>query len=124
MSPRFFLAEAWRSIRANAAVSVAATVTVLIAVFILGAFIVVAFKESWHNKHPRELTPDPVDGITDVVAEDEEIPEPLTTMIVRPTLEAQALASAGTTETNNTTSTLLAPADAVAEQDEKEVVAK
>ena len=39
MSPKFFLAEAWRSIRANAAVSVAATVTVLIAVFILGAFI-------------------------------------------------------------------------------------
>ncbi len=39
MRPRFFFAEAWRSIRANAAVSVAATVTVLIAVFILGAFI-------------------------------------------------------------------------------------
>jgi cell division transport system permease protein len=39
MNPKFFLAEAWRSIRANAAVSVAATVTVLIAVFILGAFI-------------------------------------------------------------------------------------
>jgi cell division transport system permease protein len=39
MSPRFFVAEALRSIRANAAVSVAATVTVLIAVFILGAFI-------------------------------------------------------------------------------------
>lgn len=39
MRPKFFLAEAWRSIRANAAVSVAATVTVLIAVFILGAFI-------------------------------------------------------------------------------------
>jgi cell division transport system permease protein len=39
VSPRFFLAEALRSIRANAAVSVAATVTVLIAVFILGAFI-------------------------------------------------------------------------------------
>lgn len=39
MSPRFFLAEAWRSIRANAAVSIAATVTVLIAVFVLGAFI-------------------------------------------------------------------------------------
>jgi cell division transport system permease protein len=37
--PRFFLAEALRSIRANAAVSIAATVTVLIAVFILGAFI-------------------------------------------------------------------------------------
>jgi cell division transport system permease protein len=37
--PRFFVAEALRSIRANAAVSVAATVTVLIAVFILGAFI-------------------------------------------------------------------------------------
>jgi cell division transport system permease protein len=39
VNPAFFLAEAWRSIRANAAVSVAATVTVLIAVFILGAFI-------------------------------------------------------------------------------------
>ena len=39
MNPRFFLAEALRSIRANAAVSIAATVTVLIAVFILGAFI-------------------------------------------------------------------------------------
>ncbi len=39
MRLRFFLAEAIRSIRANAAVSVAATVTVLIAVFILGAFI-------------------------------------------------------------------------------------
>ena len=39
MRPRFFLAEAVRSIRANAAVSIAATVTVLIAVFILGAFI-------------------------------------------------------------------------------------
>jgi cell division transport system permease protein len=39
MRIRFFIAEALRSIRANAAVSVAATVTVLIAVFILGAFI-------------------------------------------------------------------------------------
>lgn len=39
MRPRFFIAEAWRSIRANAAVSIAATVTVLIAVFVLGAFI-------------------------------------------------------------------------------------
>jgi cell division transport system permease protein len=39
MRPRFFLAEALRSIRANVAVSIAATVTVLIAVFILGAFI-------------------------------------------------------------------------------------
>ena len=39
MRLRFFVAEALRSIRANAAVSVAATVTVLIAVFILGAFI-------------------------------------------------------------------------------------
>lgn len=39
MRPGFFVAEAWRSIRANAAVSVAATVTVLIAVFVLGAFI-------------------------------------------------------------------------------------
>ncbi len=39
MRPGFFLAEALRSIRANAAISIAATVTVLIAVFILGAFI-------------------------------------------------------------------------------------
>lgn len=39
MNPRFFMVEALRSIRANAAVSIAATVTVLIAVFILGAFI-------------------------------------------------------------------------------------
>lgn len=39
MRIRFFVSEALRSIRANAAVSVAATVTVLIAVFILGAFI-------------------------------------------------------------------------------------
>jgi cell division transport system permease protein len=37
--PGFFLKEAWRSIRGNLGISVAATVTVLIAVFILGAFI-------------------------------------------------------------------------------------
>ncbi len=36
---RFFLVEALRSIRSNFAISMAATVTVLIAVFILGAFI-------------------------------------------------------------------------------------
>jgi cell division transport system permease protein len=36
---RFFLVEALRSIRANFAISAAATVTVLITVFILGAFI-------------------------------------------------------------------------------------
>jgi cell division transport system permease protein len=39
MKPRFFVTEAIRSMRGNVAVSVAATVTVLIAVFILGAFI-------------------------------------------------------------------------------------
>lgn len=39
MRPGFFLKEAWRSIRGNLGISVAATVTVLIAVFILGAFI-------------------------------------------------------------------------------------
>ena len=37
--PGFFLREAIRSIRSNAAISVAATVTVMIAVFILGAVI-------------------------------------------------------------------------------------
>ena len=39
MRVRFFLVEALRSIRANFAISAAATVTVLITVFILGAFI-------------------------------------------------------------------------------------
>jgi cell division transport system permease protein len=39
VKPGFFFKEALRSIRANAAISVAATVTVMIAVFILGAFI-------------------------------------------------------------------------------------
>ena len=39
MRLRFFVAEAIRSIRANVAISVAATVTVLIAVLLLGAFI-------------------------------------------------------------------------------------
>jgi cell division transport system permease protein len=37
--PRFFLAEAVRSIRSNMALALAATVTVLIAIFVLGAFI-------------------------------------------------------------------------------------
>ena len=39
MKPGMFFREALRSIRANAAISVAATVTALITVFILGAFI-------------------------------------------------------------------------------------
>jgi cell division transport system permease protein len=39
MKPGFFVREALRSIRANVAISMAATVTVMIAVFILGAFI-------------------------------------------------------------------------------------
>jgi cell division transport system permease protein len=39
VKPGFFFKEAVRSIRANAAISVAATVTVMIAVFILGAFM-------------------------------------------------------------------------------------
>ncbi|HWH15469.1 MAG TPA: permease-like cell division protein FtsX, partial [Miltoncostaeaceae bacterium] len=39
MKPGFFVREALRSIRANAAISTAATVTVMIAVFILGVFI-------------------------------------------------------------------------------------
>lgn len=39
LRPGFFLREAIRSIRSNAAISVAATVTVMIAVFILGAVI-------------------------------------------------------------------------------------
>lgn len=39
MQPRFFLSEAMRSIRSNLALAGAATVTVLIAVFVMGAFI-------------------------------------------------------------------------------------
>jgi cell division transport system permease protein len=39
MKPGFFLKEALRSIRSNVAIAVAATVTVMIAVFILGVFI-------------------------------------------------------------------------------------
>jgi len=39
MRPRFFLSEALRSIRSNLALAGAATVTVLIAVFVMGAFI-------------------------------------------------------------------------------------
>lgn len=39
MKPGFFFKEAVRSIRANFAISIAATFTVMIAVFILGAFI-------------------------------------------------------------------------------------
>lgn len=39
MRPRFFLTEAFRSIRSNMALALAATVTVLIAIFVLGAFI-------------------------------------------------------------------------------------
>jgi cellulose synthase (UDP-forming) len=34
--------------------------------FILGAFIVVAFRESWHNKHPREVRPATVVELDDV----------------------------------------------------------
>lgn len=39
MKPGFFVMEALRSIRSNVAIAVAATVTVMIAVFILGTFI-------------------------------------------------------------------------------------
>jgi cellulose synthase (UDP-forming) len=59
--------------------------------FILGAFIVIAFKESWYNKHPRELVPDPIAGITDVADDeddDQRALDALDAMIVRPTLEA------------------------------------
>jgi cellulose synthase (UDP-forming) len=34
--------------------------------FILGAFIVVAFRESWHNKHPRVVRPAEVVELDDV----------------------------------------------------------
>lgn len=39
MRPRFFMAEALRSIRSNLALAGAATVTVLIAIFVMGVFI-------------------------------------------------------------------------------------
>jgi cellulose synthase (UDP-forming) len=47
--------------------------------FILGAFIVVAFRESWHNKHPKTTVPAdiaPIEG------------PPRTTVIVPPSLES------------------------------------
>jgi hypothetical protein len=89
--------------------------------FILGAFIVVAFKESWRNKHPRELIPDPVAGITDA-ADDEDAPQALDTVIVRPTLEAHAAASHAT-EHPDTTTDVHAPA-AAATSEKQEVYAK
>jgi cellulose synthase (UDP-forming) len=46
--------------------------------FILGAFIVVAFRESWHNKHPKNSAP------VDVVDTEGAL---LTTVIVPPALE-------------------------------------
>jgi cellulose synthase (UDP-forming) len=95
--------------------------------FILGAFILVAFKESWRNKHPRELTPDPVDGVA-AIDEVEDDHQTLDAMIVRPTLEARSGASTTTTESEDTDNTVLAQADASAhdrqELAQKEVVAK
>jgi hypothetical protein len=95
--------------------------------FILGAFILVAFKESWRNKHPRELTPDPVDGVA-AIDEVEDDHQTLDAMIVRPTLEARSGASTSTTESEDTDNTVLAQADASAhdrqELAQKEVVAK
>jgi len=95
--------------------------------FILGAFIVVAFKESWRNKHPRELTPDPVDGVaaTYVV---EDPTEALDALIVRPTLEARSGTGPSTIDSENTDTTVLAQAAASghdhSEHAQKEVVAK
>jgi cellulose synthase (UDP-forming) len=96
--------------------------------FILGAFIVVAFKESWRNKHPRELTPDPVDGVA-ATYEVEDDAESLDALIVRPTLEARSGTSASTTiETEDTDTTVLAQGEATghdrSEHEQKEVVAK
>ena len=54
--PGFFLREAIRSIRSNAAISVAATVTVMIAVFILGAVIPsFLYVQSTVDKHKDRL---------------------------------------------------------------------
>jgi cellulose synthase (UDP-forming) len=74
--------------------------------FILGAFIVIAFKESWYNKHPRELVPDPIAGITDVADDeddDQRALDALDAMIVRPTPKAPAAATSETTTDINDT---------------------
>jgi cellulose synthase (UDP-forming) len=91
--------------------------------FILGAFIVIAFKESWYNKHPRDLVPDPIAGITDVVEDEDSSHEALSTMIVRPTLEASAKSGTATIEKTDTDTDVLAAADAAGD-DKREAYAK
>jgi cellulose synthase (UDP-forming) len=51
--------------------------------FILGAFMVVAFKESWHNAHPRKVEPS-----SDLANHLDDESAPRTTVIVPPALES------------------------------------
>jgi cellulose synthase (UDP-forming) len=120
----FFLAftsviSIWRDL-GNSQLSLA-TAWCVTNTFILFAFILVAFKESWHNKHPRASVPDPIAGIT--AAEDQDTSHEALTMIGRPRLEAQALANAGSTEKSNNTTPVLEPAEAL-DDEKKEVYAK
>src|SRR5207249_2858979 len=54
--PRLLLAEAWRSLGANLSTTVAATMTVLIGMFLLGLFIALgSWTVSWSNHVKRQL---------------------------------------------------------------------
>jgi hypothetical protein len=104
--------------------------------FILGAFMIVAMKESWQINHPpKNLVPDPVEHLA------EEAPAaPLTTVIVPPEMaealgvpelanaKSNGLPSAGhdgtSTTTDHETDHQTEPAAKRALQDEKEVAAK
>ena len=54
--PRLLLAEAWRSLGANLSTTVAATMTMLIGMFLLGLFIALgSWTVSWSNHVKRQL---------------------------------------------------------------------
>lgn len=105
------LVSIWRDL-ANSQLSLA-TAWCVTNTLILGAFIVVAFKESWHNKHPhREIVADPVDGIRP--GETAESEEPLTTLVVAPVREAKLSVTATEPHPSETTDdiTVLTPVEA------------
>jgi cellulose synthase (UDP-forming) len=97
--------------------------------FILGAFMVVAFKESWRNKHPRPAI------VSDALANhlDDEV-QPRTQVIVPPALEstlgvrsATALSNSSAESSETFESAESVPADArraATMHAEKEVAAK
>ena len=56
MRVRLLVSEAWRSLGANVSTTVAATMTVLVGMFLLGLFIALgSWTVSWSNHVKREL---------------------------------------------------------------------